>query len=89
MAHESSGASQPDLFLKPVAVSAARLAPPRHCAAASKRAIEMAIYSLPGSARSPFHAEPAQVENEWRFKLTFAASARLDPLRQLRKINIA
>jgi hypothetical protein len=36
MGHESRGTSQPDFFLKPVARSAARLAPPLHWAVSSK-----------------------------------------------------
>jgi len=68
MAHESGRTGQPDLFLKPVAVSAARLAPRRH----------WGIYSLPGRARSPFHAEPAQNRNcaDGRFHSIFGGDER-------------
>jgi hypothetical protein len=62
MGHESGGTSRPDFFLKPVAGSAARLAPPT-LDGVSKLALEMAIYSLTGNARSPFHAEPAHSPN--------------------------
>ncbi len=84
MGHESGGTSQPDFFLKPVAGSAARLAPRLHWAVSSKLALEMAIYSLTGNARSPFHAEPAQ-----SLKLTVtlpgAKHCRKSPWRRLAK----
>src|SRR5438045_2051069 len=57
----NGGTSQPDFFLKPVTT---------FCRARTNHyigrcrpnwAVEMAVYSLTGNARSPFHAEPTQL----------------------------
>src|SRR5450432_4351057 len=50
-------------FLKPVAVSTAACSTVRNLDGAGFSQLEppkMAVYSLMGNARSPFHAEPAQ-----------------------------
>jgi hypothetical protein len=73
-----SGTSQPVFFLKPVAISAGRLAhqPPTLDGVVQTGPVEMAVYSLTGNVRSPFHDEPAQDRSRERQLLLLSSSSQ-------------
>lgn len=56
MGHESGGARQPDFFLKPVAPSAARLAPRLHWAYGRMRSLCSLLHSGAGTVDALFTA---------------------------------